>query len=162
MHSTVWDVRGCFVDAILELDHPGLLLLQDLYKVFSHGRLPLLCEEDYLRVQQLLKRTFAANNDVAHQLQHLDDVFHVFLPTNVSLASRGVLFLAPSVPAGDDTNSGMEQMDVDSGLEDFPSNIQTAGNAIVQYLLHIQHLHISSRTPFKSPIPSEKWVSKFT
>ncbi len=79
MHSYSWDTQGWLVDSVLSLGHPGLLLLQEIYKVFNLHRLPVLSQPDANRIIKILETTFVVNEDHASEVVHLDEVFAKFL-----------------------------------------------------------------------------------
>lgn len=157
--SNAWDTQGWFVDSILSLQHPGLLLLKDLYKVFSYRRLPSLTQPEALRIQRSLVNTFVTDVDNGEQTVQLDKILASFLPS-VSFSTPGhewnpsIVF--PSELEGSAPSASGSEPGVDKG----PGDIQDAGNAIVQFLLDIEPIYASSPShPFQSLVSDVEWVS---
>ncbi len=169
MHSYSWDTQGWIVDSVLSLGHPGLLLLQEIYKVFNLHRLPVLSQPDANRIIKILETTFVVNEDHASEVVHLDEVFAKFLvlPPNTSASPRSASM--PSIiPAliAPPTSSHQAASALSSGSNVIVTDVhatassQFAGDAIFQFLLDIAPVHLASAgKPYKSVIPEDSWVS---
>ncbi len=158
--SYAWDTRGWFIDSILSLKHPGLLLLSEFYKVFNSSRLPTLTYQNADRITQQLQSTFLTNNNNLSSALHLDHIFNTFLPPNSSMIPLSCEplvapqpFIPSPAPIATGTNVQLSNMDI-------PPTIEAAGDAIVQFLLDIQGVNSSSpQAPFMSAITEDAWVS---
>lgn len=73
--TTAWDTKGWFVNAILHLGHPGILLLSAIDDAYRSWRLSSLSDNDANRIIRVLNATFLDNVDNVHQIELLDDVF---------------------------------------------------------------------------------------
>ncbi|KLO03850.1 hypothetical protein SCHPADRAFT_897499, partial [Schizopora paradoxa] len=165
-----WDSRGWFIDAVLRLGHPGLLLLPEIHSVFNWWRIPGLSHEDASRVTDILQRVFGSdkNQDMVSLRCHLDDVLSQFMPDMQHMFTVQQCLLPLSITFDSDTPSTSPTPnpltdslaeDADSVAiddEEYPANIVAAGEALINYLQDIEPLYgLTPPQYFKSKMPKK-------
>ncbi|KLO05202.1 hypothetical protein SCHPADRAFT_1003018 [Schizopora paradoxa] len=158
-----WDTRGFFVDAIMQLNHPGLLLLPDLYKVYNIARLPSLTDQDAHWIDKLLAQAFLSEDEeIISRVEGLDAIASSFLPKEQdgwtlsdTLPSATIIRSCPPSRVPPAISTALLSEEELRALADVPDAIKVAGDAIIAFLCDIERLHGPDGASYVSRFPDE-------
>lgn len=161
-----WDIRGRFIDMIMDLEQPGILLLPVTYAIFLNPAIAFpQANIDIGLIRQCFIKSFLEASSRLPLIESLSKLLISSVPDEVSFSSFNMwhspLALQPLENPPDviiPQQSSNELTETPMDVDVLP-HIQMAGNAILKLLFDIRGLNTShTGEVFISAIPVDLWV----
>lgn len=145
-----WDVQGVFLDLILDIKHPGLLLLPETYQVFRFCQAYSISQSEAKSVHALFSHLCSTH---PNEVNLLDDIFLGNFPPLLSLASHKVWQLEEGM---DLEISTADELPIPLGIQDSSgstsSSVENAAVVVAKVLADLSPIWNASGFSYMSTL----------